>query len=208
MVQAYTVSKTIAEQAALKYGKESGLDVVSINPGFVVGSAITPNVPASVELTVSLLTGKNEGIEALKVLQIAYGAIPLVHVEDVTSAHIFLMENPSAEGRYICGPINTSVPQLAHYLSKRYPQYDVPTQWVYIAAFYYLDMYVYPSIEQLNVCVYTSRFEDLPDKPKFDISSKKLVDSGFSFKFGIDEIYDDAVEYMKSKGLLNMTVYK
>ena len=45
-------------------------------------------------------------------------------------------------------------------------------------------------------------------KPKLDISSKKLVDSGFSFKFGIDEIYDDAVEYMKSKGLLNMTVYK
>lgn len=46
-------------------------------------------------------------------------------------------------------------------------------------------------------------FKDVPETLKVNISSKKLVESGFSFKFGIDQIYDDAVEYGKTKGLLN-----
>jgi len=96
---AYPVSKTLAERAALQYGNEQGLDVVTINPVVVAGSA--------------------------------------------------------------------------HYLSKRYPQYNVPAQ-----------------------------FEDVPPIQKANLSSKKLVDSGFSFKFGIDEIFDDAVDYLKTKGLL------
>jgi anthocyanidin reductase len=170
----YAVSKNLAERAALQYGKEYDLDVVTIIPVVVVGPSITPNVPSSVQTALSLLTGIPHGLQSLKALQMLSGCIPLVHVDDLSSAHIFLMENPSAEGRYICCPISTSVPQLAHYLSKRYPQYNVPTL-----------------------------FEDVPETPKLNISSKKLVESGFSFKFGIDEIYDDAVEYLKTKGLLN-----
>nr|ADE77658.1 unknown [Picea sitchensis] len=172
---AYGVAKTLAEQAALQYGKDdAGLDVVTINPVLVVGSAITPNVPYTVGLTLSLLTGNDQSIEALKWIQKIYGAVSLVHVDDVSSAQIFLMENPSAYGRYICSAINISVPQLAHYLSKRYPQYNVTTQ-----------------------------FDDVPPIPKVNPSSKKLVDSGFSFKFGIDQIIDEGVEYLKTKGLLD-----
>jgi anthocyanidin reductase len=170
----YPVSKTLAEQAALQYGKEQGLDVVTIIPVLVVGPSITPSVPSSVQLALSFLTGNPHTLQAIKGMQLVSGSISLVHVDDVCSAHIFLMENPSAEGRHICCPINTSVPQLAKHLSKRYPQYNVPTQ-----------------------------FEDVPQTAKVNISSKKLVESGFSFKFGIDEIYDDAVEYFKTKGLLN-----
>jgi anthocyanidin reductase len=170
----YAVAKTLAEQAALQYGKEyPGLDVVTINPVLVGGPAITPNVPFSVEVILSLLTGNRQGIETLKGIQMKYGAVRLVHVEDVARAHIFLMENPSAQGRYICCPINTSVPQLADYLSKRYPQYNVTTQ-----------------------------FGDVPPIPKVNTSSKKLVDSGFSFKCSIDQIFNEGVEYLKTKGLL------
>eukprot|EP00253_Pinus_taeda_P022596 PITA_22596 len=171
---AYGVAKTLAEQAALQYGKEdAGLDVVSINPVLVLGSAITPIVPYTIEITLSLLTGNNQNVEALKGIQTTYGHISLVHVDDVCSAHIFLMENPSAEGRYICSAINMSVPQLADYLSKRYQQYNV-----------------------------TTLFDDVPPIPKVYASSKKLVESGFSFKFGMEEIMDDSVEYVKTKGLL------
>lgn len=170
----YAVSKILAEQAAFQYGKEYDLDVVSIIPVLVVGASITRDVPISVQAALSLLTGTPYRLQELKGLQMLSGCIPLVHVDDLCSAHIFLMENPSAEGRYICCPINISVPHLAHYLSKRYQQYNVPTQ-----------------------------FEDVPETVKVNISSKKLVESGFSFKFGIDEIYDDAVEYLKTKGLLN-----
>lgn len=173
---AYAVAKTLAEKAALQYGKEHGLDVVTINPVLVLGTSITPNVPSTFELTLPLLTGENEGIEALKSIQAVCGTFALVHVDDVSSAHIFLMENLSAEGRYICCLINTSVPQLAQHLSKRYPQYNVPEK---------------------------TKFEDVPDTPKMNISSKRLVESGFSFQFGIDEMFDDTVEYFKTKGLLN-----
>eukprot|EP00253_Pinus_taeda_P029054 PITA_29054 len=111
------------------YGKEDpGLDVVTIIPVLVGGPAITPNVPYSVRLTLSLLTGDQQHIQALKHIEMAYGSIRLVHVEDVSSAHIFLMETPSAHGRYICCPIITTVPQLTEYLSKRYPQYNVTIQ--------------------------------------------------------------------------------
>lgn len=170
----YLVSKTLAEQAALQYAKAYGLDVVTIIPVLNVGPSITPSVPSSVELALCLLTGNPHMLPGLKGMQLISGSISLVHVDDVCSAQIFLMENSAAQGRYICSPINTSVPQLAQYLSKRYPQYNVPTQ-----------------------------FEDVPETPKVNISSKKLVESGFSFKFGIDEIYADAVEYFKTKGLLN-----
>jgi len=166
----YLVSKTLAEQAALQYGKEHELDVVTINPVLVVGSASTPNVPISVQIALSPLTGDPQ---MLKGLQMLSNAFSLVHVDDLSSAHIFLMENPAAQGRYICSAINIPVPQFAHYLSIRYPQYNVP-----------------------------ALLQDMPPILKSNFLSKKLVESGFSFKFGMDEMIDDAVEYMKTKGLL------
>jgi anthocyanidin reductase len=171
---AYRVSKTLAEQAALQYGKEDDLDVVTIIPVIVVGPSITPTVPISVQLALSLLTGIPSDLQVLKELQLPSGALSLVHVDDLCKAHIFLMENPSTEGRYICNAMDIPVAQLAHYLSKRYPEYNVPTQ-----------------------------FEDVPVISKLNPSSKKLVESGFSFKLGLDEIFDDAVKYLKMKGMLN-----
>jgi len=46
------------------------------------------------------------------------------------------------------------------------------------------------------------RFDDCPSKAKLTISSEKLVKEGFSFKYGIEEIYDQTVEYLKNKGAL------
>jgi nucleoside-diphosphate-sugar epimerase len=60
------------------------------------------------------------------------GSISLVHVEDICRAHIFVAENPAASGRYICCAVNTSLVELAQFLSKRYPQYNVPTEYVLI----------------------------------------------------------------------------
>lgn len=56
------------------------------------------------------------------------GSISITHVEDVCRAHIFLAEKESASGRYICCAANSGVPELAKFLSKRYPNYQVPTE--------------------------------------------------------------------------------
>eukprot|EP01018_Ginkgo_biloba_P011321 Gb_10030 [translate_table: standard] len=97
----------------------------------------------------------------------------MVHIDDLCSAHIFLMEQKSVQGRYICSSINITLLQLADFLSKRYPHYNVPTQ-----------------------------FEDAFTAPKVIFSSQKLVDCGFSFQCGMEEIYDDAIPYARTKGLL------
>ncbi|KAH7569038.1 hypothetical protein JRO89_XS06G0092300 [Xanthoceras sorbifolium] len=80
---------------------------------------------------------------------------------------IKLTEKETASGRYICAAVNTSVPEVAEFLSKRYPH-----------------------------------FGDFPTKAKVALSSEKLISEGFSFKYGIEETYDQTVEYLKTKGVL------
>lgn len=58
-------------------------------------------------------------------MQMLSGSISLSHVEDVVRAHVYLAEKESASGRYMCCAVNTSVPELAKFLNKRYPMYKV-----------------------------------------------------------------------------------
>lgn len=48
----------------------------------------------------------------------------------------------------------------------------------------------------------TCSFGDFPSKSKVIISSEKLTKEGFSYKYGIEDVYDQCVEYFKSKGIL------
>ncbi|XP_058091788.1 anthocyanidin reductase ((2S)-flavan-3-ol-forming)-like [Magnolia sinica] len=169
----YPMSKALAEKAAWNFAEENNIDLITIVPVLMAGRSLTPAVPSSICLAMSLLTGNDFLINGLKGMQLLSGSISLAHVEDVCRAHIFVAENESASGRYICCPINTCVTELAKLLSKRYPQYKVPTD-----------------------------YGDFPAKPKLSISSEKLIKSGFTFKYKIEEIYDESIEYFKDVGLL------
>ncbi|PIA58452.1 hypothetical protein AQUCO_00500408v1 [Aquilegia coerulea] len=169
----YPVSKTLAEKAAWEFAKENQIDLITVTPSLMAGPSLTPNVPSSVCLAMSLLTGLQYLINVLKGMQILSGSISITHVEDVVRAHIFLAEKQSASGRYICCAVNTSVPELAIFLNKQYPQYEVPTD-----------------------------FGDFPAQAKLTLSSMKLIDEGFSFKYGVKNIYDESIEYFKNVGLL------
>ncbi|KAI4299243.1 hypothetical protein L6164_032720 [Bauhinia variegata] len=170
----YPASKALAEKAAWKFAEENHIDLITVIPTLMAGSSLTPDIPNSIGLAMSLITGDEFLINGLKGMQIVSGSISVTHVEDVCRAHVFLAEKESASGRYICCAHNTSVPELAKFLSNRYPQYKIPTE-----------------------------FEGCPSKAKLILSSEKLNKEGFSFKFGIEEIYDQTVEYFKSKGLLH-----
>lgn len=67
-------------------------------------------------------------INGLKNLQKKSGLISLTHIEDACRAHIFVAEKESASGRYNCSAFNTSLRELAEFLKKRYPQYNVQTE--------------------------------------------------------------------------------
>jgi bifunctional dihydroflavonol 4-reductase/flavanone 4-reductase len=56
-VQMYYVSKTLAEQAALQYGSDHGIEVVTIAPSLVAGPSLTATLPASIEEALGLITG-------------------------------------------------------------------------------------------------------------------------------------------------------
>nr|AAZ79363.1 anthocyanidin reductase [Malus domestica] len=170
----YPASKTLAEKTAWKFAEENNIDLITVIPSLMAGPSLTPDVPSSIGLAMALITGDDFLINmALKGMQMLSGSISIAHVEDVCRAHIFLAEKESASGRYICCAANTGVPELAKFLNKRYPQYKVPTE-----------------------------FGDFPSEAKLIISSEKLIKEGFDFKYGIEEIYDQTVEYFKAKGLL------
>ncbi|KAI7999641.1 Anthocyanidin reductase ((2S)-flavan-3-ol-forming) [Camellia lanceoleosa] len=169
----YPLSKTLAEKAAWKFAEENNINLITVIPSLMAGPSLTADVPSSIGLAMSLITGNEFLINGLKGMQMLSGSISISHVEDVCRAHVFVAEKESASGRYICCAVNTSVPELAKFLNKRYPEYNVPTD-----------------------------FGDFPSKAKLILSSEKLTKEGFSFKYGIEEIYDQSVEYFKAKGIL------
>ncbi|GAB2301114.1 hypothetical protein Dimus_035147 [Dionaea muscipula] len=169
----YPASKALAEKAAWKFAQDNEIDLITVAPALMLGPSLTCDVPGSIGLGTALLTGNEFLVNALKGMQMLSGSISISHVEDVCRAHIFLAEKESASGRYICSAVNTSVPELAKFLNQRYPQYKVPTD-----------------------------FGEFPSKAKLIISSEKLIKEGFSFKYGIEEVYEQTVEYLNAKGLL------
>ena len=55
--RSYTISKTMTEMAALEFGEQHGLDVVTVIPTFVVGPFICPKFPSSVCSSLALVLG-------------------------------------------------------------------------------------------------------------------------------------------------------
>ncbi|XP_048334490.1 vestitone reductase [Ziziphus jujuba] len=98
----------------------------------------------------------------------------IVHVDDVASAHIFLFENPNAKaGRYICSYQELPLSELSAFLSSNYPDIKVPT---------------------------ADSLKDIKGFNKSTCSSKKLLDSGFKFKYGLESMFDGAIQSCKEKG--------
>ncbi|XP_022150207.1 vestitone reductase-like [Momordica charantia] len=104
--------------------------------------------------------------------------INMVHVDDVARAHIFLFEHPNANGRYVCTSHKMTLEEMAKFFSAKYPKFQIP------------------SLESLkDVKTYVKVSNHM-------ISSKKLLDTGFEYKYGIDEIFEGAIQSCKEKGYL------
>lgn len=54
----YVLSKTLAEDAAWKFAKEKGLDVVMINPAMVIGPLLQPTLNTSAAAILNFINGK------------------------------------------------------------------------------------------------------------------------------------------------------
>lgn len=155
----YALSKLATEEAAFKFAKENGIDLVSVITTTVAGPFFTTNVPSSVKVLLSPITGDTEFCKILSAVNARMGSIALVHIEDICSAHIFLMEHAKAEGRYICSSQSCPLSELLNLLAKQYS---------------------YSNIKRITEKNY--------DKVPCEISSKKLIDLGFSYKHDLEDI--------------------
>ncbi|KAG5628865.1 hypothetical protein H5410_000582, partial [Solanum commersonii] len=113
----YVLSKTLAEDAAWKFVKEKGIDMVVVNPAMVIGPLLQPTLNTSSAAVLSLVNGAETYPNS------SFG---WVNVKDVANAHILAFENPSANGRYLM------VERVAHYsdilkiLRDLYPTMQLP----------------------------------------------------------------------------------
>jgi nucleoside-diphosphate-sugar epimerase len=119
---AYPKSKTLAERAAWDFAGESGLELVSVNPGLVLGPMLTPHAGTSVQVVRRLLVRDAPGSPNM-------GFAP-VDVRDVATAHRLALETPEAAGnRYIVAGEHVWMREVAAILADEFnPQgYRVPT---------------------------------------------------------------------------------
>lgn len=56
-MQGYPASKTLAEKAAWKFAQENNIDLITVIPSLMTGPSLTPDVPSSIGLATSLLSG-------------------------------------------------------------------------------------------------------------------------------------------------------
>ncbi|KAL6622588.1 hypothetical protein ACP70R_032467 [Stipagrostis hirtigluma subsp. patula] len=116
--QWYVLSKTLAEEAAWKFSKENGLEIVTINPAMVIGPLLQPTLNTSAEAILKLINGSSSTYP-----NFSFG---WVNVKDVALAHILAYEIPSANGRYCMVERVIHFSELVPMIRKMYPTIPLP----------------------------------------------------------------------------------
>ncbi|SFT37766.1 Nucleoside-diphosphate-sugar epimerase [Lishizhenia tianjinensis] len=112
--QPYNYSKTVAEKEALALSLTSKWSLASINPGFILGPALTKRTDStSVDFMLNLLNGKM----AMGMPDLYFG---VVDVRDVAGAHILALENQDVKGRFICCNQSLTMLEMSNILSKEF----------------------------------------------------------------------------------------
>ncbi|CAL0306131.1 unnamed protein product [Lupinus luteus] len=165
----YSISQLLAEKAVLEFGEKHGLDVVTLVLPFVIGPFICPKLPLSIQMTMSWLFGVYDELGV-------FPSIPIIHVDDVARAHIFMLEHPNIKGRYICSLSGTiSMEEIADLVRENYPEFKMPI----------LD-----------------NLKEIKGERTPSLNSKKLIDAGFVFKYGNKKAFEDAIQCCKANGHL------
>ncbi|KAG5253846.1 cinnamyl-alcohol dehydrogenase family protein [Salix suchowensis] len=102
----YVLSKTLAEDAAWKFAKEKGMDLVTINPAMVI-----------------VLSCSQHLIQHKLSPNTSFGWI---NVKDVANAHIQAFELPSASGRYCLVERVAHHSEVVKILRELYPDLQLP----------------------------------------------------------------------------------
>ncbi|KNA11909.1 hypothetical protein SOVF_130810 [Spinacia oleracea] len=118
--ECYVLSKTFAEDAAWKFAKENGIDMISVNPAAVIGPMLQPTMNLTTFYYVfNLINGSETYPNA---------TLGWVHVKDVAEAHIRALEIPTANGRYILSETVAHFSDIVKILHELYPNAKLPNK--------------------------------------------------------------------------------
>ncbi|WP_133908922.1 NAD-dependent epimerase/dehydratase family protein [Actinophytocola oryzae] len=118
----YQKSKTLAERAAWEFAESTGLELVTTQPGTVVGPLLGPAAVSSAGVVLSLLARQFPAVPNI--------GSAMVDVRDVAVAHRLAMTTPAAAGnRYILAGEHLWLRDMARLLAEVYnPRgFRVPT---------------------------------------------------------------------------------
>ncbi|KAL3631328.1 Tetraketide alpha-pyrone reductase 2 [Castilleja foliolosa] len=111
----YAYAKTLAEKEAWKLAEESGINLVVVNPSFVVGPLLAPQPTSTLLLILALVKGLRG--------EYPNTVVGFVHIDDVVNAHILAMEETKASGRLICSGSVAHWSEIIEMLRVKYPSY-------------------------------------------------------------------------------------
>ncbi|XP_040961864.1 anthocyanidin reductase ((2S)-flavan-3-ol-forming) isoform X1 [Gossypium hirsutum] len=131
-------------------------------------------MPGSVNVLVSQVTNNKAVYNTLRFLEELLGKVPILHVEDVCDAHIFCLEKPSINGRFLCATAYLSSAEIASHYRMIFPDIQIPDEFV----------------EKLD--------------RKIVWGSTKLKDAGFEFKCDVKTILEDSINLGLKLGELEL----
>ncbi|CAN8230316.1 unnamed protein product [Cochlearia groenlandica] len=169
----YVLSKLVSEEEAFRYAKEKGIDLISVITTTVSGPFITSYVPSSVQVLLSPITGDMKLYGIISAVNKRMGSIGLVHIEDICMAHLFLMEHSKAKGQYICCVDSIALNELLiqHFYNK-----------------------FHCKVQKVEDDDHDDGEERQCMMMKPMISSKKLIELGFEYKYGVEEIINQTID--------------
>ncbi|MFX1253128.1 MAG: NAD-dependent epimerase/dehydratase family protein [Promethearchaeota archaeon] len=113
----YYYAKYKAEWEAWKYAESNNLDLVVINPGYIIGPNFYRHTPTT-QIFEEILSNSFPMIPPMR--------FNFVDVRDVALAHILAFENKEANGRYICATDVITFKKTLQLLHNMYSEIKVP----------------------------------------------------------------------------------
>nr|WET52732.1 oxidoreductase 3 [Callicarpa americana] len=170
IISEYIHSKTLAEKEVLKSYNGKGIEVVSLACGLVGGDTLQSFMSGSTTVLTSQALNDGSRYKVLRVLEELLSKVPIVHIQDVTEAHIFSMENSAINGRFLCASAFLKSAEMASLIQKLHPDIIILPEYI----------------------------EDT--KRETSWGSRKLEDLGFQYKCDAEKIMDDSILCAKRLG--------
>ncbi|KAH7841045.1 hypothetical protein Vadar_024903 [Vaccinium darrowii] len=111
----YAYAKTVAEKEAWRVAEESGIDLVVVNPSFVVGPLLAPAPTSTLQWILAIVKGL--------IGEYPNTTVGFVHIDDVVAAHLLAMGKTEASGRLICSSSVAHWSVIIEMLRAKYPSY-------------------------------------------------------------------------------------